>query len=288
MTRVAPGAPGALVAPGAPVAPVALVALVAACACLTGCAGSIVRPDVTPATPRTDALLVLPGFGYGRGGERAIRALAPAMAREGIDLYVPTYVTRSGLDSSRAKLERFLRENRLARYQRLHVFAFIAGAWTLNPLLQDHDLPNLATVVYDRSPFQERAPKIADDRVHFLTWVRYGSTVFDVARRSYAPLDEPGVRVGLIVESKPTAFVRRHEQAARAYGPLAFDCAAFGQRHDDCAFVAMHHEDIYLRFAEVWPELLAFIRSGRFTEAANRVTPPDRWSAKALAERSQR
>ena len=249
------------------------LAILAACTCLTGCAGPIVRPTVTPAKPRAEALLVLPGFGYSRDGERAIRALAPAMAREGIDLYVPTYVTRSGLSGSRAKLDRFLRDNRLERYQRLHVFAFIAGAWTLNPLLETRDLPNLATIVYDRSPFQERAPKIADERLHFLTWVRYGSTVFDVARTPYSPLHTPGVRIGLVVESKPTSFIRRHEQAAREYGPYAFDCGAFGQRHDDCAFVDMHHDELYLRFAELWPDLLTFIQTGRFSAAADR-TPP--------------
>jgi hypothetical protein len=56
-----------------------------------------------------DALLVLTGFGYGRAGRKALRA-------------------RSGLVASRTKLERFIREQRLDRYERLHVFAFIAGA----------------------------------------------------------------------------------------------------------------------------------------------------------------
>ena len=57
--------------------------------------------------------------------------------------------------------DRFIQDNNLARYERLHVFAFLAGAWTLNPLLDGRALPNLATVVYDRSPYQERAPRIA-------------------------------------------------------------------------------------------------------------------------------
>ena len=136
-------------------------------------------------------MLVLPGFGYGGDGEAALRSLAPAMAREGIDLYVPTYISRAGIADSRAKLQRFIRDQRLERYQRLHVFAFIAGAWTLNPLVEMDRLPNLATVVYDRSPYQERAPRIADEELHFLTWVRYGSPVFDVASTPYPPLSAP-------------------------------------------------------------------------------------------------
>jgi hypothetical protein len=218
-------------------------------------------------------LLVLPGFGYSRAGEKALRSLEASVAAEGIALFVPTYISRSGLVESRGNLQRFIREQRLDQYDRLHVFAFIAGAWTFNPLAEMRELPNLATVIYDRSPYQERAPRIADDKLHFLTWVRYGSPVFDVARTPYAPLTSPGVKVAIVVETMPTSFIKGHEQAARDYGPFHFECDAFMQRYDDCLYVRMNHDELYVRFAEVWPELLAFMRSGRFTSAANR-TPP--------------
>jgi hypothetical protein len=195
------------------------------------------------------------------------------MARDGVDLYVPTYVSRGGLAGSRANLQRFIRDHGLERYRRLHVFAFIAGAWTFNPLQASQRLPNLATVVYDRSPLQERAPRVADEKLHFLTWVRYGSPVFELARTPYPPLTAPGVNVALMVETMPTSFIKKHEQAARSYGPFRFECEAFMQRFDDCLYLAMNHDELYLRFAEVWPELLAFIRTGRFTSNANR-TPP--------------
>ena len=253
----------------------AALAVGAVCSCLTGCAGSIVRPSLSPSIPAADAVLVLPGFGYGRAGEKSLRALAASTASEGVDLYVATFVTRSGLTSSRAKLQRFIRENRLDRYERLHVFAFIAGAWTLNPLIERRELPNLATVVYDRSPFQERAPAVAADKLRLLAWMRYGSTLFDVARTPYSPMTASGVKVALMVESTPTRFIRRYERAARAYGPFSFDCDAFLQRHDDCVYVAMNHDELYTRFAEIWPELVTFIRTGRFSAAANRISPGD-------------
>ncbi len=216
---------------------------------------------------------MLRGFGYSGDGERALRALEPAMNAAGMDLYVPDYISRSGLDDSRTKLQRFIQERGLARYERLHVFAFIAGGWTLNPLAAAGGVPKLATVIYDRSPLQERAPRIADEKLHFLTWVRYGSPVFDLARTPYPPLNSSGIKVGLVVETLPTSFIRDHEETARSYGPFRFDCDAFAQRHDDCIYLDMNHDELYVRFAEVWPEVLAFIRAGRFSTAANR-TPP--------------
>src|SRR5688572_10679233 len=94
---------------------------------IAACAGQI-RPALTP-TSRSEALLILPGFGYGRGAEQTLRALAPAVAAEGFDLYVPSYISRRGLGASREQLRGFVREHRLERYDRLHVFAFIAGGW---------------------------------------------------------------------------------------------------------------------------------------------------------------
>ena len=252
---------------------VASLAIVVAAVVLTACAGSIARPLLAPAKPGADALLILPGFGYSRDGEQALRELEPSMARQGVDLFVPTYISRSGLDKSRAQLERFIRDHHLERYDRLHVFAFIAGAWTFNPLAATRQLPNLATVVYDRSPYQERAPRIAAEKLRVLTWLRYGSPVFEVASTPYPPLASPGVNVALIVETRPTSFIKQHESAARSYGPFRFECDAFMQPYADCMYVEMNHEDVYVRFAEIWPELLGFIQTGRFTKTANRTKP---------------
>src|SRR4051794_28811060 len=108
---------------------------VLAAACLTSCGGPLVKPAIAPRADARDAVLILPGFGYGRDGGKVFREIAAAAAREGIDVYVPPFVSRSGLDDSRANLERFIRDQRLERYERLHVFAFLAGGWALNPLL---------------------------------------------------------------------------------------------------------------------------------------------------------
>jgi hypothetical protein len=253
--------------------PLVTVVLLGLCSGGASCARTLARPAIAPAASAVDAVLVLPGFGYGRAGERALRALAPALAADGFELFVPAYVARGGLDDSREQLSRFLREQRLHRYRRVHVFAFLAGGWTVNPLLEAGALPNLATIIYDRSPLQERAPRIAADTLHLLTWIRYGSPVFDLARTPYPPLTRANARVALLVETKPTAFLMKHADVARRYGPLNFECDSFSQRYDDCAYLPFTHDEIYRRFAELWPEMKSFIQSGQLTATATR-TPP--------------
>jgi hypothetical protein len=248
----------------------ARIALLIACTCLASCAGSALRPSLAPSARKRDAVLVLPGFGYGRSGERAFRSLAATAANEGLDVYVPTYVTRSGLATSRAKLERFIRDQRLDRYERVHVFAFLAGGWTLNPLLEANALPNLATIVYDRSVYQERAARIADEHLHFLTWVRYGSTVFDFAHTPYPALGRSDVRIALMVEMTPTPLVLRYMRAGLTFDQNELACNSFGQHYDDCAYIPFDHGELYTHFTELWPELRAFIRTGQFTAGARR------------------
>jgi hypothetical protein len=247
-----------------------------ACLAVTGCGAAIVPPRTAPEPPARDALVILPGFGYSGGGERALRALAPSMRDAGLDVFVPRFIRRSGLDGSREELRRFIREQRLDRYERVHVFAFLAGAWTFNEIVRDASvLPNLATVVYDRSPYQERAPRIAAEKLRVLSWLRYGPVLFDMAQAPYPPLPRANVKVGLIVETVPTGFVKRFRDTARSYGPFAFECPALAQPYDDCMFVAVNHNDLYPRFGEIWSELRAFIRDGHFTAGADRMPPRD-------------
>ena len=246
-----------------------------ACLATSACAGSI-TPKTAPSAPAREALVVLPGFGYGDDAERSLRAAAPALAADGIDLYVPAYLERGGLDDSRATLRRFITTQRLHRYERVHVFAFLAGGWTFNTLAEDATvLPNLATVVYDRSPYQERAPRIAAEKLPLFAWLRYGGVIFEMARTPYAPLPARDVRVGVIVETKPTPFLTRFNKTARSYGPYSFDCQKLGQPHADCMYAGLNHTEMYTRFSELWPDVRAFIRTGRFTDTATRTGPED-------------
>jgi hypothetical protein len=257
--------------------------VILAAATVASCTGPTLRPAVLPAAPHPDALLILPGFGYGRHDAGGFRSIVARAGAGGIDVYVPAYLTRSGLDSSRDALQAFIDAQHLDRYERVHVFAFIAGGWSFNTIVAREAIPNLATVVYDRSPFQERAPKVAVDDLPFRAWLRYGSTIFDLARTPYPSLRAPGVRVALLVETSPTAFIRHHAADALAAGPIDAACDAFLQPYDDCAYVAMSHDEMYRRFGDLWPDVESFIRTGRFTADAVRTAPPV--SALALSRR---
>ena len=101
----------------------------------------------------------------------------------------------------------------------------------------------------------------------------YGVRARSKTGEPYPSLTRETVRVALVVETMPTSFMRRQAATARSYGPMRFECDQFSQRYDDCAFMPFSHDDMYRRFPDVWPQVKAFIRSGRFTGDATR-TPP--------------
>lgn len=202
-----------------------------------------------------------------------MRATAADFKSRGIDLFVADYVDRDGLQASQAALGTFIESHRIREYNELYVFAFIAGAWTLNPYLQTHSLPNLKGILYDRSPYQERAPRLAAENLAILTRILYGLPVFDLAQTPYPKMTLDGTKIGLIVESKPTSFVRFFSEKANAIGPYDFSKDAFGQRLDDCIYVQLTHDEMYARFSELVPEIQHFIAKKKFSPGADRTAP---------------
>ena len=124
---------------------------------MSACAGTLPRPSACTnrATRRSWSR---PDSATPRR-QKALRWLAPTTAAEGVDLYGRLPDARRPRGQPRGSSSDSF-ANRLDRYRRLHVFAFLAGAWTMNPLLERQLPANLASVIYDRSPFRNGRPPL--------------------------------------------------------------------------------------------------------------------------------
>lgn len=244
---------------------------------LAGCLACSRPGPVLPPNPGVckDAILVLPGFGYDSKGRDSMARFAANVHSKGYLVFTADYLRKESLSASRESIRNFIYQQRLHECERLHVLAFIAGAWSLNPLLSEMKLANLKTVIYDRSPLQERAPRVVTEEIPVIVRQMFGAVIFELARTPY-PRYEPGsVRTGLIVETKATSLMRFFKEEALAFGPVQFDFASFQQKHDDAVYWPFNHTQMYDRFEELEPLLLAFIELGRFPENSNRTEPGD-------------
>jgi hypothetical protein len=229
-----------------------------------------VQPD--HALAEKQAVLVLPGLRNSAKGHRAAKRWYPA---QGYDAFVPDYVSRAGFPEHIANLHAFVEEHRLAEYGELHAFVYLMGGWTLNQYLAEHELPNLTKIVYDRSPYQEQGPRIVLDNIGGLIHWLYGRAVDHLRDTPYPPLPKGDRRIGIMVETRATPYVRWHRDELEPIPDEAWRPAAFRQEHDDLIYVHLHHDEMYYAFDEIGDELISFFGTGRFTDGAARV-PGDR------------
>lgn len=203
------------------------------------------------------SLLILPGLG---GGDRARARMLAWGERQPFAVHVPDYHRRAGFEATVEALADYIHAQRLDRVHNLSAFCFILGGWTLNRYLAEHDLPGLRTVVYDRSPYQERLAATFAERFPWIGRIRFGRLLRDFAATPYPPLPGRDRRVGLVVETRATRLARLLVRER----DLSCDPLVFGQRYDDAIELPLDHDAMYTRFDEVVPDVVHFIRHGRF------------------------
>ena len=128
-------------------------------------AQEIIVLDTTSRKEVKEAILILPGFGDSKKGRKHQKNY---FQHKGYDLYIPIYKDNETLENCMHNLLNFYNTQHLDRYDKIHVFSYIIGSWTLNNFINEYGRKNIATIVYDRSPIQERAPYIAANNLRLL------------------------------------------------------------------------------------------------------------------------
>ena len=223
------------------------------------------KPDI----PRSqkEALIILPGAGDSNRGRRK---QADFFGKAGYDLYIPDYFDRKSLPGTPEKLREFYEEMGLAEYRKVHVFSYIIGSWVINEYINRYGAGNIASIVYDRSPLQERAPMLMAEKLRLVAKIAVGNILLDLSKTPYPPIDKGDLKIGIVVESKATFLIKMFRKHAMSYGEIDWHKLDFGQEHDDLIFTWLDHRKMYLRFDVVGDEVLAFIRNGSFPEDSRR------------------
>lgn len=229
----------------------------------------VIRGSDESARPHR-AILVLPGL---VGDQSSWDALGDFFSGRGADLLLPDYISRRGVNASAENLEDFLDAVDIQRYDEVHVFAFILGGWVLNTLLQTYPFENLRSIVYDRSPLQERASSILMEEIPGLISLLTGDTVRSLRDTPYPQLNRSGIPVGILVETRATPLVRAFREEVLAMGPIDWSVPALGQPFNDHAYVPLDHHDMYRRVDTFGEEVLRFFETGSFSDHVRRSPP---------------
>ncbi len=225
---------------------------------------------INPNAKRADkeALLILPGFGSKIHGSKHQKAY---FSNKSYDLFIPKYIGRKSVRQSVENLDAFINKHHLCEYRKIHVFGYIVGSWTINTWLKDHPNHNIATIIYDRSPLQERAPTVFVKSMPLISKLFGGPIMNEFCTLPYPSVDKNAIRIGILIESKATKLIRKHKEMTLSLGELRWDLAQFNQKHDDAYYILLNHDELYKRFDTVGPEIFHFIENGRFSTNARRT-----------------
>ena len=231
-----------------------------------------IQSDSVPLAQR-EALLILPGFGDTK--KRRKNQLA-YFSNRGYDVFIPPYRDRKSYEATLNNLQDFIEEWQLGAYQKVHVFSYIVGSWALNDALNKNPLPNIHSVVYDRSPLQERAPAVVVKRIKILGRIKVGRMLEEFAQLPYPSWQgNERARIGILVECKATFLIKIFRRYAMSLGPLCWDPSCFQQPYHAIHYTWLNHDQMYTHMDVIGPQILHFIEKGTFLNGTK--TEPYHW-----------
>jgi len=232
-------------------------------------ARDIVLIDQQNKAPRSEreAILILPGFGdLYHSSKNQVKNFKD----KGYDVFIPDYISRKSLDNCVKKLDGFVKKHKLGDYKKVHVFSYIIGSWTINSWIKQNSAGNIATIVYDRSPLQERVPVILVKTNPFLSRLLFGKLIRELSVTPYPSLNESAISCGLLIECKATKILWKKRKAYRKMEPVSFDRAVLKQESRDFFYIFLNHDDLYTHLESAAPQILYFFRENRFSPDADR------------------
>lgn len=221
-------------------------------------------------TEKKEALLILPGFGSKINGTRALKRY---FKKAEMPVYIASYISRKSISKSTENLEQYYETHKLSQYDELHVMAYIIGSWTLNRWILQHGKRNIKTIIYDRSPLQERAPTILIKDLKLVNAILFGEITRDFINTPYPSLVDTSINMGIFIETYATNIVRRHRETALALGPLRWDAESLDQQYDDVAYIPLNHDQMYTKPQEFGQEVFYFIKNDHFSNGFKLNTP---------------
>lgn len=219
----------------------------------------------------SEALLILPGFGSKIYGTKKLKRY---FRDASMPVFIAPYISRKSIDGCVSNLNQYIFKKELASYTKLHVLAFIVGSWTLKSYLTKiTSLQNLRTIIYDRSPLQERAPWVLINDMKLVNGLLFGPITHDLVRTPYPVLNFTGIRRGIIIETMATRVIRNHKNTALSLGPISWSPDSLKQPYDDYTYLPLNHDEMYKHPEAYGQEIFYFIRNGVFSDSMKQNRP---------------
>ncbi len=217
-----------------------------------------------------EAILILPGVGTIFHNTKNQRK---NFSNTEYDVFIPDYISRKSLNQCVTNLDDFIKKNQLLSYNKIHVIGYILGSWTINLWIQKNPKSNVSTVIYDRSPLQEKAPAILVKQNPFLSKLLFGKLIRELSITPYPEIALDQIAVGILIECNATKIIWKKRKGLESLPKVSWDKKDLNQECRDFFYAFMNHDDMYTKIENVSAELFYFIKNHQFTKEAIRNYP---------------
>jgi len=231
-------------------------------------AKDVIIIDTSENISKKQALVILNGFGDSKKNRKIQKEF---FQDKGYDLFIPEYIERKSIDLSVSTFSYFYDKNNLDEYKEVKFICYIIGGYVLNTHIEKNGKGKITAIIYDRSPTQERAPRVATEKLPFISRILYGKVLSDFSKRKLTTLSHTdGLTIGVIIENKATKLMRFFKKTSDRYGDYNYNAIEIERNLDDFMHTYLDHDLMYKRFDIIGQEIVLFLRKGRFSENAKR------------------
>lgn len=214
-----------------------------------------------------EAILILPGFGSKVHGTKEI---ANYFFNKQYDVFIPDYLSRNSIADCVKNLNEFYIKQDLKQYKKIHVFSYIVGSWTLNEWIKTHPEIKITSIVYDRSPIQERVPFALVNDIPFLIRIISGKIMREFSETPYPFIEKKETKIGILIESEATKLANKHKKSVLLLGEVEWEADSLNQVFDDIHYIWNNHDELYINMNEFATEIFYFFENGKFSDSAKR------------------
>jgi hypothetical protein len=219
-----------------------------------------------------EALIILPGLGDSKKGRNNQKLY---FENVGYDLFIPDYIDKESFQATVKKFTQFFEDQKLNEYKKVHVFSYILGSWTINTFINNQGAQNISTIIYDRSPLQELAPRVISERIPRIGRMVSGDIIEDFSKINYPPIFNDEMHIGIIIESKATPLLRMFRKTVMSYGSIDWSNLDMSQSYDELIYTRLNHDEMYYSFDEIGEDILEFIKHSKFRATSRNI--PFKW-----------
>lgn len=231
-------------------------------------AQEVIIVDTSQGISDKKALVILNGFGDSKKNRKKQKEF---FQEKGYDLFIPEYVNRRSIDLTVSTFSSFYDKNNLDQYKEVKFLCYVIGGYVLNKHIEKNDKGKITTIIYDRSPTQERAPRVATEKLPFISRLLYGKVLSDFSNQRLISLRNPDdLSIGVIIENKATRLMRFFKKTSDSYGDYNYNAIEIERNLDDFMHTYLDHDLMYKRFDVIGQEIIHFLEKGNFSDNAKR------------------